>query len=656
MDISEEDFILDDRPDGKASKNAPEGAKTPELRKRIAEICSQFVQNSIDARGDRPDRWTRNWAYYRGNIPDRTDAPHDHAPNYHFPLTKPKIDLLVASVCGGITSNEPYFTAKLYGEGARRSNEIENTLHFFLELAGFKQKIRQCGTTTGIVGKSILKVEFEMVVQGFNAMVDAPQGNLAGSPMEVEHDDGKIEQLHLLDAGLCLKCIAPENFVIYPTNVAGSISRARFVGDLVDVRRQEIWEYQRVGRYFNDSEDDLGANSMRIDDIERRESHNLTSDVGSVDIGDDAITICSGCVKLDLNKDGIEEWYNVVFTKDGEALLDIEAMDVSFNRPPYFDLTYHSEGDEFWPETSVAQDLQPLQIIQNSYCNTLKEAADASIYGVTFFNDSAGIANGQTMRFGPGDFIPTIGTPEVQQIAIHADVSTFPLMMQKVDETAESVARVSRNAQGQTQGNITATQSAQIASGSAMGLNEYHSQFETGLVPFVDYCRQLLRKNFSIIKAIYTDNVAVESADDLNKPVRWELMGKTPSQTPGARIEAARVLMETFKEVAGLNPESLDEINFDEYLTQMVDNTDVGNMDKILRTPEEVQQIRQERAQQEQMQAQAQQEAEGQQMQAQAQAEAQKMQAQGQQKSEQQRMAHADQMERLVIQEGLKGG
>jgi hypothetical protein len=140
----------------------------------------------------------------------------------------------------------------------------------------------------------------------------------------------------------------------------------------------------------------------------------------------------------------------------------------------------------------------------------------------------------------------------------------------------------------------TATENSIIAAGVAVGLEEYIANFSTFLPDAATFTFELLDVHF----ADWADdamNLGIVQ-QEVSSPCIWEPNGKSPGNTPGAKLQALSQIaqaVEAFANIPPGNPTGIDPYN---YIAALVANSGLTAADNI--------QIPRQQMEQQQMQAQ----------------------------------------------------
>jgi len=543
-----------------------EGAKTVDERKALATDIMLMVTDAENAKGTLPDRWESVEALYNLEEYTRAYKPHDGAAEFCFPLMTSRIDALEASVCNPILQAYPYFTAKASGDGAMKTDMAEKSVHWVFDINNWSALARLGAHIAAMTGRTIYRTWFDARVKGFSADTPDLQSYESG---EVEYAVPRIDVIH------------PKDFVIYPLAEA-HITGARMVGHRDYMRRASVEEYQRAGIWYADGAGLSEAAAIEVAGKSQefaRTSPSLTSIHA-----DNLIQIYFLTVKFDLNKDGSEEWYEVVYALDTDTLLDIKPY--IWSRPGYFAPGFHQEYRTFFPATSHGKKLEQLTLAYNEALNLFFDGVEHSAFPATFYNPDSGGMQDQFTKMHPGDLIPTNGNPSIQQVAVNFNPQNFPMILDKFENLADQVVNQPiTSIGGQFAPGTTATAANQSAAGQSQTQNKNLEAFAGNeMCSMANFILELLAANPEVIKSVYGDSAPWTDASELQLKCTWEVTGKSQNSNPQVVIQKIDSLMGVVERM-GL----ADRVDRDGLLQMTVQALDLPNTGRVLYSPEEIQ-------------------------------------------------------------------
>lgn len=494
----------------KGKQGGVKGAKTKSQRSVIAHKLARLIDDAKSQRSELETRWDENESLY--NLEDYTPAfePFEDAARFNIPLMRSKLDTLNASVVTPIITSTPYFSARSYGKGAVLVDDAQRVVDWALDGANFPEKLREGARIASLTGKFIFRCWPDAVAKGF----------LAYAP-----DTQSKEQGDISFAGARLDVIHPRDFVIHPVTVP--IERARLVGNRVPLRRQEIAEYRLASQWYCD--DPALVESGDTTQSGKSEEFSKVTAIAS-EQEDEMIDVYFLLVKLDLNKDGTEEWYEIIFAYDSKSILDIAPY--KWSRPWYVAPGYHTETGSFYNSGSPAQSIQGLAKAANELFNTFYNGTQMSAFPTTFFNRNGGYSEDAYLKIEPAAAIGVDGMPEFQQVSVGFNSREYPFMFNMIWDQADAVLRLNRMTGGQQlKAGTSATEAARLAEGQQTNQNDYLLALSGSICSIVDLILEYLYYHYDHVKEAYGDSFPCDDAEQLNVKCIWEVTGRSQAMT-----------------------------------------------------------------------------------------------------------------------------
>jgi hypothetical protein len=541
-------------------KDAPNGLNlSPEDLKALAARCVELVDQGNAERQQLEARWDRNEAFFDGvPLQDDAEMPYGLGACHHSPLTKPRIVALADHVVGIIASQRPMIRCTLRGT-TNRANAVEDTLQFFNDGARLKPKLKQLAIQAALFGVAIMRPRFEAV--------------LAESYQTEEGVDvtpyGEFRTL-----GLVYDSISPRDFVLCNSRHCG-IMTSPMVGHRFVRTRAEIDGYVEEGRYI---EGDLsGAMDENPDHYRQQSTEGATQAEDFIECYELYLR-CMGGDKpwfKAAKKEGAH-WVRVTLAYDTNHVLAVEAWTPS--RPPYIDFRLSDQPDNrFWPESSVANDLQGLQIQYNQILNTVRNGAMMAAFPAVLTD---GAASG-SQKIRPGAVV-SVNAADKTPLVIRFDPGAMVGLIELIERQADSIVGVSQAGMAiQFSGDRTATEAAAVQAGQANRLGGYIEQFGSPLEALADYATELLYLSADLWGEIYGEEVALEREEDLIAPARWSTSARGSFDTPAAIIAKGNQLLEMTQLVGPM-------LNIEEVVRTIVNAMELPNADQIMPEPEEM--------------------------------------------------------------------
>lgn len=573
-------MILQTLQDTAVSEIRSRAQRDREFRAELGRRLCDMIDAGEVAKSKLRKRWERNLSLYRNQTIRADNWPYEGAPNIHAPLVQPKINILVSSVAQVVTAQKPYFSVSDYADASETLHHIEKALQFFLEKSNFDTALRKATQIAAICGVAIIRVDFTTTRRDFLPMVRHQSGGTM--------DDATVM------SGLQFDVIHPENFTVFPAGIE-EIPEAKLVGHRFNRRRQEVRELAQAGEYFDmDEEELLGLASSNEDIHESLDERNVKAHTPTDEAWDEQLELWQVIFKSDLNEDGFEELYIATVAKDSQALLDIENYHLP--EPWYFALRFHVEFGSFWPDGSIAHQLQGLQIEYNELHNVFLLGAYTSALPAGF-GDIGGAPESE-MAYRPGAIYPVTGGQGVQFAAPRWNGTAMLEMIRQVEAMADRITRVTDVAvPRQVPGEQTATEVLHQNQQLTAGIMEYTGIFAGGLESVARFALTLIGVHESVWKGVYGEQLGLQGleAEVFYRPSSVALAGKSSTASPAARITAINAILQT-----SMNTPVPQMLNWPEVARTIVLNSGLPHASKLVMTEEESAAILAQQAQMEQ--------------------------------------------------------
>lgn len=507
------------------------GLKTKEERTAAANEVCDAIEASYKQAGSIDQRWKKVKAQYSLEPVD-AEVQLDGEEPRQIPITRVKINSIVASVVDPVTKQDPYFTGKAYGKDAERVEDCQRSVHFFNELGQFDRTMRKATRTSCLAEPAIVKVTMADTREDVTDAEGMPQGGYVGPKDEVIH---------------------PQNFAIYPL-YSGRIAEAVYVGDRAFMSRQSIEEAVWSGLFYDDVDiDGLGRGNPQDTHDPNNPPHSMTEESsGITDPKDEPVEVWDGIWKKDLDGDGKAERYRVRVARKSRQLLSAERYGVHYDdgtfvamsRPWYFEwFLQEPEDDEFYRANPVAHNLQGLQsgisgiahlMIEGGYWNAMPP----------IFTDSLQLSQ-QYLKAKPGGLYYTPNVGNIKTVSGAFNPTTLPAMLEKMEQWSDAVSQVSRSASGQASPGVdTATEMRGILAGQAQGENEYRANAMVAACQVCDFKRELVYLHYSTLREVYGDSLPCSSRENLRKPLIWTPNAFSTGDDPQVIIQKIQLLMQ----------------------------------------------------------------------------------------------------------------
>jgi len=533
-----------------------------EDRAAIGKRLQLLVHAGQSAKGDLPIRWQANEAFFDNAAPRGNDSQAKIV-KLHVNFLSIRVNSLTSMVCGILGRQEPYMIARDMQNG-ERANRLEQALHFFWQRAGFEQALRKAAIVTANTNKAIWKLSYR------------------------PYDADKSHKCAVNQMGIVMEVIHPDNWICVPASQDGLLD-AKICGNRFWRRRRWVTDRIASGEFLSDdSIEDLTTSSLGADDesgaIMRSRSN---PDETGAEKDDDLIEVWDLTVRLDLDGQaatgeelgarnsrrgiGAEKLYRVLLALDDARILLIEPSE--YSRPMYFESSYVPDEKNYWSGRSVSYNLQGLQEVYNLVHSALYNAVMTQAMPLVI---GSGLPEKFT-RYGWGDVLDAkdmVQTPWAAPSVFQGGQSLI-YELQNLERIGDQTARVSQNTMGSVvSGDTTATEQNIVAAGVSSGQEEYIANFSAPFAAMAEATLELLDANWDdwyphvglqpLIQMMphpltgepmslpmidpMTGQPKVKGMIDLQREdvhaaVLWETTGKTPGNTPQAKMQAAQLLL-----------------------------------------------------------------------------------------------------------------
>jgi hypothetical protein len=544
-----------------------------ERREELGHEIVQMIDSATSSVVELRDRWKANEDLYYLRPYQFENGPLNGKDAFHFGLMKEKLDSLTANITTLMMEGSPLFVYKMAGEGSNNTDVVEKSVQFLFKQADFERYIKIHAKLTGLNGKAAIRATFKVRAKGFHADQES-SSNYAVSGLTTDN---------IAYCGLDLKVIHLGDLVVYPVE-SSEIVEARMTGHIYFLRKADVHQLQKTKEYYDDVTE-FASSDKQSEMSGRDEAFDGLSTDSSTCADDDLVKCYSVVVKLDLNDDGQEKFYEINLAYNERFILSMSEFE--YDRPWYYCPCLEYEYNSFYPSGCVAQSLQGLNLAQNYlmamyFIGTLSRA-----FPKTVVEDSGGRLADDMMDGEAGDIFNANGAPNIAVIQSQFDPQTFPTMNEWIDNAAERLVRVSRASSTQPfRRGTTATEVSSIQQAAAISGNDYLTNY-TGseLCALADHVRQMAYENFDILKMVYGDQFPADSAEQLVGGGIWEVAARSPSRTPIGRQQSAMNLLT----MATTIPQVAPFIDIEELVRSIVADSDLPNADKIFVSTNELQ-------------------------------------------------------------------
>lgn len=472
----------------------------------IASRLREYVEAGMSALGEMPDGWWRDCErFYRNEPPGGADIlgrnpQHNQYCKFHFALSQPRLDMLSAQVCTVVGKQDPYM--RDVRDEADVADAKETLLYRIWKDGDFESKIRDASTITGNTDLAFYRL----------------------TPGE-EPGTVRWDVLH------------PRNVIVVPPFKDG-IQKAACVGHKYSRRRAEVDSMRAEGLYYEGIDLTAGdpADTGDPEDV-RRSGAILEGMPVASDRQQDLPTLWELVVRLALNGKGEldpkvpEKKYLATFSEDDNELLCLEEYKAPLTW--YFRTFFVGNPTEFYSSSSVGRNLYALQdaynmVMSGIYSGSMMSAMKPMI--------GPKLGTGEKYATFPmGSYVQTDSTQGAYSPTINFAGQPLFELSQKIESTADQVARISQNTQGsQAQGQTTATEQSIIAAGVAVGVEEYIANFTSELPMAAKLTMWFVDDQYDAFAERYGDELEDLDPVDVAKAMPTFMMPPNPIAPPMA--------------------------------------------------------------------------------------------------------------------------
>jgi hypothetical protein len=381
---------------------------SPGQLERLGFDCKREVDESSDAKGTLPDRWSRNTRLYDLD-PELTNL--NVVPgmmSYPIPLWRPKADEIINTVHRALTSYEPYCQLLPYSgkpDDKKKCDRVQKAAQTVISddtsRQGFDRSLRMCLQLAANHGVSYIT-------------------SWTTADGEVKYDS--------IDAN---------DFVFYPHEVI-DMKRAQTLGHKIWLLKDEIRALQQSGEYMkvsvgtDDTVDSRGGES---------ESYRGSGQSQAVEAGFDKIKCYQLIRRCRFAPPGSDEErqspvanssddytqakdYLIHFCYDTSKILKVVPWDYKTSRG-YFDIRLSESYGSHWPSSSPGNVIQGLQLAYSDLINVLIQLGYAASCPETHITGEQ--APARAGRGGPGTK-HYHASADVKVFAVTNQVNVAPLM------------------------------------------------------------------------------------------------------------------------------------------------------------------------------------------------------------------------------------
>ena len=492
-----------------------------ELRTELASRVREMIDASNEARADLEERWDQNSAYYNNDpraIPTLEIAPQVTVIN--FPLIQPRVDAITDNIVSAIFNVEPHMSARVRGE-SERNETLENVVQYHWNIGKLVEAVEEVSVLSGITNVGIIRQSFQVSYRDF-------------LPKRVQR--GEISKTGSIEyAGLVYDVIHPKDFVIYPAQ-SSRIQNAACVGHRYTVVKSDLEQMVENGIYYKNLKPFITTSQARREES-RTDSFGKTVETVADDEKDGHVEMYEVYVKHKFEGQQ-QKMYKVVFAYDTDEILRCDEWKFSYTG--YFDFRWKAKQyGNFWPSTSVAQDLQGMQWQYSNISNMLVLGGWFSALPAILHN---GMFEGtQALQAGAA-----IGMNGAEATPLNTNFQPGPLfpMLQQIESIADGISGMTKAGIAQTQSARTATQQMSEDAGQANRIGGYIRRYGDALADMASAAQELLYAHFELWYPMHMQNVTIEDKSVLLTNAQWQLTNQNPNQSPMQKIQNLQMLMQ----------------------------------------------------------------------------------------------------------------
>lgn len=512
----------------------PIGLKAKTDRDSLAlEVCNE-LRAGKGARSDLNIRWQTNEKMYRNQPGASGTQIIEGVTPYHIPLMKPKLDRINGVVHHAITGVEPYVQITCADGEGKIAEAVQNDLGFLLKKSNFQKWFWENLQTTSCTGRGIVRLRYV---------------------------DGK---------GFEGKNVHPNDIVLYPATV-DTVAEAKTVGMRFGKMQSEVKRLQLKKEYDPAASIIAGWNPDQGDESGRDQVFDRVQPATEIKLQDTQVQLWEFITFRGFREKDEPRWWKGEVALDSNQLLKIEPfgatqtdpvlgeLTVDYTKPWFFGTAYESEYGKFWLSTSLAQHLQGLQQAFSDGFNIHWGGSWAS--GFPCLVISGGSFGEKIKKIHPGDILENPSPVQAQVIGTTFNPGSIGEMMTLLQETADSVVRISQMGQSsQLRSRTTATETEMLSEMQRQAEDQYTAYISIGLKEIFEYAFELYRVHFDDIKATFGKNISLPDASLLiDRHFEIEVNGKATTNSPSARIDKYKFLIELGLQIPtlGIDPQKV---------------------------------------------------------------------------------------------------
>ena len=480
-----------------------------EQRKKLADRLCQEIEASESAKGSLPDRWQLNRALYNNEEGTSTLNVIDGVEPYSLPLYRSKADRLTDHVVKTFTALTPYvqvLVEDLDSMNSMNDNRYEMALMCLAEYSGFKRTFKR-------------------------AFVESMNTNLGVMRLRPVVEDGVV-------TGIYSERIKPEHMVGYPTYVS-TLEECTTVGHKFLLGKREV--QARIDSKVYYDEDYVATSST-----EEFEKANVTYTLTSTDntaVTEEAYDLTPVKLYEVITTEKIGgEWKKVLCVVAYDTRVVLSCQEYPYPAHWYIEMRIDDEDDTLWPNNSLAQRVQGLNMAFSDGNSAMFIGSLATAFPMLAVNGS--ITGNKYKKWTPAMILELPHGVEAKVLGTSFNPGALPLALQKIEEMADAVVGISRLGTGQAL-------PADTREAAINGILQAQSEAKES---YADACSSAVKKYFQLLdtyliahfdelKQVYGTKIPIDDLSELPEEYKLEVTGQNSGASPQVLMQKLQMLM-----------------------------------------------------------------------------------------------------------------